>query len=69
MGKYFLFMAVIGVLMSFILMIIIFIKNKTINLHQIWQLASDGQQIAKLYCYISLGSFISALIGVLLIKG
>jgi hypothetical protein len=69
MGKIFLTISMVGLLMTVGLLLYIFAKKKTANLHAIWDLALAGDKLARAYCYVAIGSFACAVVSVFLMRG
>ena len=68
MGKLFLAISIAGILMTVGLLLYIFAKRKTANLHAIWDQALAGDKLARAYCYVAIGSFACAVVSVFLMK-
>ena len=69
MGKILLIISMIGFLLTLVLLVIIFVKKKNFNFHEIWGQAINGDKLSRAYCYLSLGSFFCAVSSVFFLKG
>ena len=68
MGKFLLAIAILGLISSIVILIILFFKKKVSSIHNVWDLALEGNKLSKLYTIIILISFIGAVFSVFFIK-
>lgn len=68
MGNALLGISIFLLILSLVLLCAILVKNKIINIQQVWILATSGDKLSRIYCWMIFAAFLGAITSVILIR-